>query len=216
MPSWLEHVTGNDDLRNLRPLLSLQRLPSTHTSPFLDVDSDSWIHANIEKVLQRIIAVITPYLVGEEEANLGPIGPQSMEHSACWVFHTWKKFGSRRKSAAAFIHQGCWRLWAFELSSESSSFLAPQYLHWLGCSHGGRQVHMMTQRYPEDYDGTVGSQVVTGWGMMRWTVCWLHLTLVSRSKRSRAEHEFRVKLVQNFLRSGSVFRWWEGGSVVQR
>jgi len=33
MPSRLEHVTGNDDLRNLRPLFSLQRLPATHAFP---------------------------------------------------------------------------------------------------------------------------------------------------------------------------------------
>lgn len=48
----------------------------------------------------------------------------------------------------------------------------PTYSYWNGCSTGGRQGHMMAQRYPEQYDGILASASAIQWGQMLMQEGW--------------------------------------------
>ena len=39
----------------------------------------------------------------------------------------------------------------------------PVYSYWNGCSTGGRQGHMMAQRFPEHFDGILASCSAFNW-----------------------------------------------------
>jgi hypothetical protein len=49
---------------------------------------------------------------------------------------------------------------------------APSYSYWNGCSQGGRQGHMMAQRYPEQYDGILATAAATNWGQIMMEFFW--------------------------------------------
>lgn len=49
---------------------------------------------------------------------------------------------------------------------------APTYSYWNGCSTGGRQGHMMAQRYPEQYDGILATASAKSWGEMLMQEFW--------------------------------------------
>jgi hypothetical protein len=48
----------------------------------------------------------------------------------------------------------------------------PTYSYWNGCSTGGRQGHMMAQRYPEQYDGILATASAMNWGRMLMQEFW--------------------------------------------
>jgi feruloyl esterase len=48
----------------------------------------------------------------------------------------------------------------------------PSYSYWIGCSTGGRQGHMMAQRYPEDFDGISALAPGINWGQLMTTLSW--------------------------------------------
>ncbi|KAJ4331876.1 hypothetical protein N0V87_008813 [Didymella glomerata] len=48
----------------------------------------------------------------------------------------------------------------------------PSYSYWNGCSTGGRQGHMMAQRYPDQYDGILASASAMQWGQMLMQEGW--------------------------------------------
>lgn len=49
---------------------------------------------------------------------------------------------------------------------------AASYSYWLGCSTGGRQGHMMAQRYPEDFDGISALAPAINWAQLMGTGSW--------------------------------------------
>jgi hypothetical protein len=48
----------------------------------------------------------------------------------------------------------------------------PNYSYWNGCSTGGRQGHMMAQRYPEQYDGILATAAGFNWGQLMVEFFW--------------------------------------------
>lgn len=46
------------------------------------------------------------------------------------------------------------------------------YSYWIGCSTGGRQGHMMAQRYPGDFDGISALAPGISWGQLMTTLSW--------------------------------------------
>jgi pimeloyl-ACP methyl ester carboxylesterase len=46
------------------------------------------------------------------------------------------------------------------------------YSYWIGCSTGGRQGHMMAQRYPEDFDGISALAPGINWGQLMGSLSW--------------------------------------------
>jgi hypothetical protein len=49
---------------------------------------------------------------------------------------------------------------------------AASYSYWNGCSQGGRQGHMMAQRYPEQYDGILATASAIYWGQIMMEFFW--------------------------------------------
>jgi hypothetical protein len=48
----------------------------------------------------------------------------------------------------------------------------PTYSYWNGCSTGGRQGHMMAQRFPDQYNGILASASAMQWGQMLMQEYW--------------------------------------------
>jgi hypothetical protein len=48
----------------------------------------------------------------------------------------------------------------------------PSYSYWIGCSTGGRQGHMMAQRYPEDFDGIPALAPGINWCQLMTSLSW--------------------------------------------
>ncbi|KAK6085534.1 feruloyl esterase b precursor [Seiridium cupressi] len=48
----------------------------------------------------------------------------------------------------------------------------PKYSYWNGCSTGGRQGHMMGQRYPEQFDGIVAGSPAINWQKFQLQQFW--------------------------------------------
>ncbi|KAI1856799.1 hypothetical protein JX265_011440 [Neoarthrinium moseri] len=48
----------------------------------------------------------------------------------------------------------------------------PTYSYWNGCSTGGRQGHMMAQRYPEQFDGIVAGSPAINWQRFQLQQYW--------------------------------------------
>lgn len=58
----------------------------------------------------------------------------------------------------------------------------PTYSYWNGCSTGGRQGHMMAQRYPDQYDGILASASAMQWGQMLMQEGWPQAVMNDLSK----------------------------------
>lgn len=48
----------------------------------------------------------------------------------------------------------------------------PKYSYWNGCSTGGRQGHMMAQRFPTYFDGIVGGSPAINWDKFQLAEFW--------------------------------------------
>ncbi|KAL3460793.1 Tannase/feruloyl esterase [Aspergillus heterothallicus] len=48
----------------------------------------------------------------------------------------------------------------------------PKYSYWNGCSTGGRQAHVMAQRFPEQFDGIVGGSPAINWDKFEPATFW--------------------------------------------
>lgn len=48
----------------------------------------------------------------------------------------------------------------------------PSYSYWFGCSTGGRQGHMMAQRYPGDFDGISALAPGINWSQLMTSLSW--------------------------------------------
>jgi hypothetical protein len=48
----------------------------------------------------------------------------------------------------------------------------PSYSYWNGCSQGGRQGHMLAQRYPEQYNGILATAPGINWGQIMMQFYW--------------------------------------------
>lgn len=48
----------------------------------------------------------------------------------------------------------------------------PKYSYFYGASTGGRQAHMIAQRYPEDFDGILGVCPAMNWTRFLWSAIW--------------------------------------------
>lgn len=59
----------------------------------------------------------------------------------------------------------------------------PTYSYWNGCSTGGRQGHMMAQRYPKQYDGILASASAFQWGQMLMQEGWPQAVMNELSKQ---------------------------------
>ncbi|KAH8647242.1 Tannase/feruloyl esterase [Xylariales sp. PMI_506] len=51
------------------------------------------------------------------------------------------------------------------------------YSYYLGCSEGGREGHMSTQRYPEDFDGVVAGAPAMFWAPMQLAQGWPNIKM---------------------------------------
>jgi hypothetical protein len=51
------------------------------------------------------------------------------------------------------------------------------YSYWNGCSTGGRQGHMMAQRYPEQYDGILATAPGYHWAQIFMEFFWAHAVM---------------------------------------
>ncbi|KAL2858469.1 tannase and feruloyl esterase [Aspergillus pseudoustus] len=54
---------------------------------------------------------------------------------------------------------------------------APKYTYWNGCSTGGRQGHMMAQRFPEQYDGILATAPAINWDRFIPAEYWPQLVM---------------------------------------
>ncbi|KAI0973200.1 Tannase/feruloyl esterase [Xylaria arbuscula] len=48
----------------------------------------------------------------------------------------------------------------------------PKYSYFYGASTGGRQAHMLAQRYPEDFDGILAVSPAINWTKFLWSAIW--------------------------------------------
>ncbi|KAF4335420.1 tannase precursor [Fusarium beomiforme] len=53
----------------------------------------------------------------------------------------------------------------------------PEYSYWTGCSTGGRQGHMMAQRYPTQYNGVLATASAFNWDKFVTSEYWPHVVM---------------------------------------
>jgi hypothetical protein len=70
----------------------------------------------------------------------------------------------------------------------------PSYSYWNGCSTGGRQGHMMAQRYPEQYDGILAAAPGIYWNELMFQLLWPQVVMNEHGKCSLLE-DGRVRLM---------------------
>ncbi|KAL2875468.1 hypothetical protein SGCOL_009380 [Colletotrichum sp. CLE4] len=58
--------------------------------------------------------------------------------------------------------------------TESFYGTPPKYTYFYGGSTGGRQAYMLTQRYPNDFDGILGFCPAINWDKFQWSPLWAH------------------------------------------
>ncbi|KAK3390093.1 Tannase/feruloyl esterase [Podospora didyma] len=74
-----------------------------------------------------------------------------------------QNFASRSLGDMAVISKGV---------IESFYGTKPAYTYWNGCSTGGRQGHMLAQRYPDAYDGIAAGSPAINWGSFIAATAW--------------------------------------------
>lgn len=59
-----------------------------------------------------------------------------------------------------------------KMATETYFNSAPKYSYWNGCSTGGRQGHVMAQKFPTEFDGIVAGAPAINWDKFEMATWW--------------------------------------------